>query len=374
MVIRGVLKGFNEGLLDAQTAANELGISLAQLYRCRTTYLRNKAEYEPGTSGGNRHGAWPEPIRAFLKEFLPLQRPPNYQLVADELLRLHGFKRSRSTVAAYAKAHFPELIEVPKPAPRGHRRFRRAHTGELWQHDSSIHAWWPAPSKQVLLLTCDDCSGMIVGGSFVEADTTWNHFEHFRRAFVAWGIPEIIYTDGLSLFGPSSLSDTSDPRSMFQRALRGLNIGHRVAPTPQAKGKIERRFGTFQKRMIALLAHARVSEWTQAEDVLQMEIHRQNHVVSRSTGKAPIAIWEAQDRCSSIRPCPPEALLDLHFSLQHSRRINADHTIDFDGQNYPVSSTRCRRATVVHHPNRQFWVVEGKPTSAWPPILGHFTL
>lgn len=373
-MIRRVLKNFNAGVLDAETAASDLGISRAQLYRYRTDYLRNKQAYCPQSSGGDRHGDWPDKIHKFLKEFLPLQKPPNYQLVTDELLRQHGFKRARSSVEAYAKTHLPGFVHMPERKPRGFRRFRRAHIGELWQHDSSIHPWWPDTSKQVLLLTCDDCSGLVVGGSFVSADTTWNHFMHFRRAFITWGIPETIYTDGLSLFGPSSASDNMDPRSEFQRALYGLDVGHRVAPTPQAKGKIERRFGTFQKRLVTLLAHARVADWKHADEILQMEINRQNQTVSRSTGKAPQTIWQSQAKQSKIRPCPESSLLDIHLSLRHSRRINVDHTIDFEGQNYPIANTQCRRATIVHHPKQQFWIVEGKPTSTWTRILGHFTL
>ena len=69
---------------------------------------------------------------------------------------------------------------------------------ELWQHDSSIHQWWPAPEKQTLLLTVDDHSRKLLGAVFVPTDTTWNHFEHFRRLFLQHGLPLVGYADGLS--------------------------------------------------------------------------------------------------------------------------------------------------------------------------------
>lgn len=276
----------------------------------------------------------------------------------------------------HVKAHYGHLVPLPARKPRVHRRFRRAHIGELWQHDSSIHQWWPAASKQTLLLTVDDHSGLNLAGRFVESDTTWNHFEHFREAFGRWGLPEIVYTDGLSLFGPSSAHDRSDPRSEFQRALRGLGVAHLVAPTPQAKGKIERRFGTFQKRLVTLLAHARVTTWLQADEILQMEIARQNRTVNRSTGRIPLEVWEEQSLRHSgrMRPVPPPALLDLHFSIRCSRRVNNDHTIDFEGTNYEISATQRKSVILVHHPGRRFWVVEHPPKAVWPPILGDFTL
>lgn len=169
----------------------------------------------------------------------------------------------------------------------------------------------------------------------------------------------------------------SDPKSEFQRALRGLDIAHLVAPSPQAKGKIERRFGTFQRRLVTLFAHARVQTAEQADEILQMEIARQNRTpLNRSTGKVPIDVWESQmlSDLGRMRPAPPAALLDLHFSLRLQRRVNNDHTIDFEGRNYEITTTLRKSVTLVHHPNRRFWVVEYPPKAIWPPVLGDFTL
>ena len=58
----------------------------------------------------------------FLKEFLPLQKPPNFQLVADELESRLGFKRHRQSVAAFVRIHFPNLISQPEPRPKARRR------------------------------------------------------------------------------------------------------------------------------------------------------------------------------------------------------------------------------------------------------------
>lgn len=353
-----------------------LGIGRTRLYQLRTRWLADRRGFLSQASGGDRSGHWPPEAHVFLRSFLPLQNPPNYQLVCDEMLRLCGFRRARSSVEAYVKAHFPELAPVPERKPRIYRRFRRARIGELWQHDSSIHQWWPASAKQVLLLTLDDHSGLNVAGRFVSGDTTWAHFCHFRSAFETHGIPQAIYTDGLSLFGPSSSHDSLDPRSEFQRALRALGIAHLVAPTPQAKGKIERRFGTFQKRLVTLLAHAQVRRGEQADEVLQMEIARQNRTRSRSTGKIPLEICQDDPgrKASALRPCPPPTLLDLHLSLRCSRRVNHDHTIDFEGRSYQIAPTKRKTVTVLFHPGQRFWVLEHPPSTLWPTILGSFSL
>jgi|GEM_PF-164219 len=369
------LKAFNAGEIDAASASSDLGVSRSRLYQMRADFLRNKKGYCPAGSGGNHYRPWPQNAQAFLKEFLPLQTPPNFQLIADELVRLHEFVRSRSAVAAYAKKHFAHLMPHPAPKPRSRRRFRRAFIGELWQHDSSVHQWWAAPEKQTLLLTVDDASGFLVAGRFVSSDTTWNHFCHFRHAFETHGLPEAIYTDGLSLFGPSSTHDDQDPKSQFQRVLKAFGVAHLVAPSPQAKGKIERRFRTFQNRILALLSHAGTKDFNGADKILQMEINRQNDKVLRSTGTVPSQRWQEQlaSRCSRLQPPPSASSLDLHLSLRCSRRVNADSSIDFEGLSYEISPTKRKSVTVLYHPNSKFWVLEHVPTSFWPPILASFT-
>ncbi|HWL51305.1 MAG TPA: hypothetical protein VNQ90_02650 [Chthoniobacteraceae bacterium] len=374
--VRRILADFNDRKLDALSAAAHLGVTRSRLYQLRTEFLSNGKSFEPKPSGGARSGLWPAQIHDFLEGFLPLQNPPNYQLVADELQRLCAFKRARSSVEAYVKAHFSHLIPAPLRRKRTYRRFRRARVGELYQHDSSVHQWWPSASKQILLLTVDDHSGFNVAARFVAAETTWNHFCHFRHAFETYGLPDAIYTDGLSLFGPSSSSDHCDPKSQFQRALLGLGVAHLVAPTPQAKGKIERRFGTFQRRLVTLLAHAKTRTWEHADEVLQMEIKRQNRTRQRSTGFIPLDVWEKalSENKARLRATPPSRLLDLHLSLRTTRRVNNDQTIDFEGQNYEISPSDRKSVTIVHHPNRKFWVLDHPPTDVWPFILGAFSL
>ena len=367
---------FNEGRLTALEAASVLGVGKSRLYQLRTEWLSDQRAFSLSSSGGDHRHSWPEPVIAFLHQFLPLQSPPNYQLVADELLRLHGFQRSRSTIEAFAKKHLPHLIPKAERKARPYRRFRRARFGELWQHDSSIHQWWPAHQKQTLLLTVDDHSGFIVAGRLVPRDTTWNHFCHFRRAFETYGLPRAIYTDALSLFGPSSSHDHRDPRSEFQRALKALGVAHLVAPTPQAKGKIERRFGTFQNRLVALLAHAKVDDFQPANEILQMEISRQNDTRLASTKLIPRLVFEQASlhRTHDLRPCPPASLLDLHFSLRASRKVHNDNTIEFDGRSFQIAPTARRFVTALFHPFSQLWVLDRTPIDSWPLILGRFSL
>ncbi len=378
-MLQHLLQQFNDGQIDGTEAAHLLQISRAHLYRLRTRWLQNPSAFKPHLSGGDHWPDWPPDARQFLQEFVPLQKPPNFQLVADELASRFGFQRHRHSVATFVRTHFPNLIGQPEPHPKARRRWERARLGELWQHDSSIHQWWPAAAKQTLLLTVDDHSRKLLGAVFVPTDTTWNHFEHFRRLFLQHHLPLVVYTDGLSLFGHDSMADDRDPCSEFQRAFSALGVTHLVAPSPQAKGKIEGRFGTLQQRLVALLAYERVGDYPSAQVVLDRQLAHQNATVCRTTGHSPNAAWDqalAEQR-TGIRPCPPAALLNLHLALHLRRRVNADHQIDFLGRSWPLAPTKRATVTLIDHPLRQFWAVAEPPRppqNNWPEILGSYSL
>ncbi len=365
--------------MDALEATEQLQISRAHLYRLRTQWLQNRSQFRPKLSGGDHWPDWPPQVCQFLQNFVPLQNPSNFQLIADELDIRYGFKRHRESVAAYVRAHFPNLVPQRPGQPKARRRWERSRLNELWQHDSSIHQWWQAPEKQTLLLTVDDHSRKLLHASFVPTDTTWNHFEHFRRLFLQHQLPLAVYTDGLSLFGHTSTTDHRDPSSEFQRAFTALGVTHLVAPSPQAKGKIERRFGTLQKRLVSLLAYEKAADYPAAQELLDRQIVRQNATVCRTTGFSPNEAWAralAENR-TAARPCPPPTLLDLHLAVQASRRVNADQRIDFLGRSWPIAPTQRKTVTIIHHPFRQFWVVTQAPSAPlnnWPEILGKFSL
>jgi len=356
-----------------------LSVSRAHLYRLRAAWLQHPAAFAAHLSGGNHRATWPAHIQEFLRAFLPLQRPPNYQLIADELATRFAFQRDRKSIAAFARRYLPLLVGTPLPPPKPRRRWQRARLGELWQHDSSIHQWWPAADKQTLLLTVDDHSRKLVAAIFVSSDTTWHHFQHFRRAFSLHGLPSALYIDGLSLFGHESTSEGRDPRSEFQRALTALGVSHLVAPSPQAKGKIERRFGTFQKRIVTLLAYEKITAYAPAQELLARELARQNRTVCRTTGLSPDdACAKAQDEKRTVLlPCPDPSLLDLHLAIHLARRVNPDHQIDFLGRSWPIAATARHSVTLIHHPLSQFWVVSHPPKppqNRWPEILGKYSL
>lgn len=380
LYVQEILSAFNNGTLDAFTAAQRLMISQARLYQLRHQWLQNRSGFQLTSSGGDHKKPWPQAAHDFLKEFLPHCRPLNFALLADELARRHDFHRSRAAVAAYVRQHFAQQLSSPKRGPKPRRRWQAGSIGELWQHDSSPHPWWPTDHYPVLILTLDDHSRKILAGSFVRSDTTWDHFTHLRSPIETHGPPACLYTDGLSLFGHRSPADRLDTHSQFQRAFTALGTAHRVAPDAQAKGKIERRFDTFQKRLTSLLAYEKITDYKNAHALLQTQITWHNqHQICRTTGLTPNAAWNLalKENRSKLLPPPAVPLLDLHLALYLQRRLNSDYTLDFLGRSWPITPTARKSVTIVHHPLQRFWVIPQAPdphNPIWPDVLGCFSL
>lgn len=380
-LIHQTLDAFNDGRLPVLEACLALGISRSRLYELRHEWLRAGKRLAGPGSGGNQRGGYPPEAAAFIARYLAECRPHNFAHLADELQRRFSFKRDRATLAAYAARHHPELHTAAKPGPKPRRRWQRSRSGELLQHDTSPHVWWPGAAMLPMALTIDDATRYICQATFLEAETTWAHFRHTRRLIEELGLPDAIYTDGLSVFGNRPPShDGSELRSQFQRALTTVGIGHIVATDAPAKGKIERRFRYWQDRFPKLCRLENITTRGQAAPLLldQVAWHNAN-AHCRTTGKTPIQAMEhaREHKLWSWRPAPPAALLDIAFALYERRRINPDHTVDFLGTPWPVAATARKTVGIIHHPHLRFWVVETLPDHRkpiWPTVLAEYSL
>lgn len=207
-------------------------ISRTRLYELRHHWLIRKEAFGLEPSGGDHRPDWPSAAHTFLAEFLPHCQPLNFALLADELARRFDFHRSRAAVAAYVRQHFPKALPTPHRGPKPRRRWQCAALGELWQHDSSPHPWWPAESYPTLILTLDDHSRKIVAATFAPSDTTWSHFVHLRSALEQHGLPAALYTDGLSLFGHRSPAARPSRSSIIRNNTSGLSLS---PPSPETQ-------------------------------------------------------------------------------------------------------------------------------------------
>jgi Integrase core domain/Helix-turn-helix domain len=211
--------------------------------------------------------------------------------------------------------------------PHRSRRPRRSCLGELVQMDASVHDWLEGRGQTVVLITMIDDATSRVLARFYPAGTVEAHMDLLERWVRAYGRPMAVYTDRHSIFEAHEkgqpLADP-DAETQFGRALRELDVELIRAHSPQAKGRVERSFGTAQDRWVKELRLATARTCEQANAVLERVVPDHNRRFAR----------------------PPRVTTDCH------RRVGATHRLE------AILSIQCERVVsndyVVRWANRYF--------------------
>ena len=344
-----------------------LELSRPQLYRLRTKWLAEgkRDSLAPGISGGDHSNEWPKECLEHLEKMILSSgdHGPNYELYADELERLYGFKRDRSNVRKYCEAHMDKLLRRVFPIERKPkermRRWSKENFGELIQHDSTpLNLWGPTSSKQSIIIAKDDATRNVLACRICERETLVQHFAALEQMIGHVGIPEEIYTDGFKMFG----AEGEDLKSQFGRACRALGIFHRIAPTPQAKGKIERDMRTFQHRLAVVFKSQGVDneEWAN-EVAFEHYRHWNTHHIHKELGCTP---FEARCKCcdegkSRMKDPPAFRKVKLFLSLREKRRVEMGTRIEFNGRMWQIARTDRKSVVVAYRPlASEFYVLE----------------
>jgi Homeodomain-like domain len=141
---------------------------------------------------------------------------------------------------------------------RGHRQWRQRkdHEGEMVQVDGSHHDWFEGRGPRCVLMGyIDDATGRVFG-RFYEYEGTIPAMESFKRYIQKHGLPLSVYLDKHTTYKSTAKPTIEDelnnakPLSEFERALKELGVEVIHANSPQAKGRIERLFGTLQDRLV----------------------------------------------------------------------------------------------------------------------------
>jgi hypothetical protein len=220
----------------------------------------------------------------------------------------------------------------------------------LLQLDGSDHDWLEARGpKLTLLAAIDDATSEMGGGLFREEEDAAGYFEWMLGISQAHGVPQAVYADRHTIF-QSPVKATFEqeiagrlPRSQFGRLMDELEIELIEARSPQAKGRIERLFGTLQDRLVKELREAGARTLTEANQVLLDYLPRFNarfSVAPREPG-------------SAYRPWPANLVVEDTFCIKHQRTVNGDNTISFSGHTLAIPPDRhrgsYRRARVDVH-------------------------
>jgi hypothetical protein len=176
-------------------------------------------------------------------------------LAAEKLAEHHGCSVSRETLRGWMIADgLWQDRRHRLPSPHQPRR-RRDCLGELVQIDGSEHAWFEdrGPPCTVLAFV-DDATSRLMQLRFVASESAFDYFRTTRAYLEAHGKPVAFYSDKHGIFRVNRKDAIGgDGVTQFGRALLALNIDIICANSPQAKGRIERAFGTLQDRMVKSL-------------------------------------------------------------------------------------------------------------------------
>jgi transposase len=348
-----VLNQVLEGKLIARKAAELLKRSVRQIRRWIADYRdRGAAAVVHGNRG--RH-----PINRLAqktaKRIVKLAKGPysgfNQQHFTEMLAEREDMVLSRSSVRRILAKAGIVSPRRRRPAQHRSRRERYSQEGMLVQIDGSPHRWFgPKAPEQTLLAAIDDATGKVLGAVFRPREDAQGYFLLMRMIVEKYGCPLAVYRDRHGIFQRGrnrnltiveQLEDQPH-HTQFGRLLKELNIESIPAQSPQAKGRIERLFGTFQDRLVSELRLEGIVEFRQANAMLSEFLPRYNRrfaVPPRHNG----AVYRQ----------PPSVDLKAIFAFKYLRTVGMDNTVRFQRHRIQIEPDRHRssyaRARVELH-------------------------
>jgi hypothetical protein len=208
--------------------------------------------------------------------------------------------------------------------------------------DTSIHDWLEGRGESMVLIAMIDDATSRVEAGFYPGETLASHFDLLGRWLKKNGRPLALYTDRDSIFEPQS-KGRRDPhgQTQFGRALEELDIRRHTASSPQAKGRIERFFGTAQDRWVKELRLAGVTTRAQANALLRRQL------LPQFNRRFTVAAARARN---AHRDLGPEHCLAAILSVQAVRVVDNDYTVRFQNRCFqllPPAWPGLRRGRVI---------------------------
>lgn len=332
------------GRITAKGAAEMLGLSVRQV---RRLIKRQREGGDAALAHGNRGRASPRRLQADIRERIVALARDRYRDYNDchfqeELAGLpEPIRVSRSTLRTLRRAEGVPSPRKRRPPRHRSRRERKPQVGMLLQVDASRHDWLEGRGPWLSLLAfIDDANGEVPWAMFREEEDAAGYFLGLRSICLTAGIPGAIYADQHTIFqSPAQASLAQElageqPRSQLGRLLDELGIELIAAHSPQAKGRIERLWGTLQDRLVKALRQAGACDLAAANRVLADYLPKYNErfrVPAAQPGSAYLP-WPDPDRSEQF------------FCFKHSRLVTNDNTISFDGHRLQIPPGPKRRS------------------------------
>jgi hypothetical protein len=334
------LKKAQKNLITQRAAAEELDLSIRQVQRILGALEgRGDKAVVHGLRGKPSNRRIEEGIAQQAVKILtmPVYKGFGPTLAAEYLAKKHRIEASKETVRQWmirgklwrAERENARQVHIWRP--------RRSRLGELVQWDTSEHDWLEGRGEKLYLIAMIDDATSRLLARFVRHDSTeenmrllWSYLEKFGR-------PITFYTDKASLFQttekrrrdePGVVKDVVDmPPTQIGRALQELGIAWVAAHSPQAKGRVERNFGTAQDRLVKGLRVAGVKTTEHANRYLEEDYlvwwERELTVEPANTDDAHRGLENGYNLAASLS----------HVEI---RQVRNDYTFRFEGELYQI--------------------------------------
>jgi transposase len=334
------LRKAKKRLITQRQAAEELGVSVRHVKRL--VYALKKRGDKAVIHGLRGKPSNQRIAKSVEEEAIQILSADLYKgfgptLASEYLADKHDIEVSKETVRQWMiraklwRANEQKVNDVHIWRPR------RSRLGELVQWDTSEHDWLEGRGEKLYLIAMIDDATSRLFARFVRHDSTEENMKLLKSYVEKFGRPLAFYTDKASIFRTAEKRKRDEPGvdkdpvemppTQIGRALQELGIAWIAAHSPQAKGRVERNFGTAQDRLVKGMRVAGVKTIEQANQYLE-----ENYLVwwERELTVEPAHSDDAH------RPLDKSHNLEASLSHVETRQVRNDYTIPLDAERYRI--------------------------------------
>ena len=331
-----VMQRVYRGELTVVQAALVMGVSERQCYRIKARVGKVGAK---GVVHGNRgrpckRKTQEKVVNRIVELAQGKYKDFNDHHLTEKLKEQEKIKLCREKVRQLLRAHGIASPKKRRGIKHRSRRERRASEGMMLQVDGSPHDWLQGRGPRLCLIgAIDDATSKVMGAFFVQAESSWGYFHLFSEIFKQHGVPQSIYTDCHSVFFTDrepSLQEqliNRKPTTEVGRGLEELGVTLILAHSPQAKGRIERLWNTFQDRLVSELRLAKAKTVEQATVVLNRYLAVHNRKFAKPAKAQPA--WR---KLSAVK-------IERALCFKQQRTVAKDNTVTFEGTVLQIPKT-----------------------------------
>lgn len=342
-----IIHNATEGLLKQKEAAELLSLSDRQIRR-----LIKKVEEEG--DAGIIHKSRGEPSNRKLPKKIKDSAIELYRrkymgfgplLASEKLLEQDGIIVNDETLRKWL-IESGDWQKIRKNRKHRQWRERKHHIGEMIQIDGSHHDWFEGRGPECVLMGyIDDATGKVFA-RFYEYEGTMPAMDSSKRYARKYGIPVSIYLDKHTTYKSPKKAEfplyDEEPLSQFERAMKELGVEVKHAHSPQAKGRIERLFRTFQDRVIKEMRLMGIKTIEEANKFLTEYLPKYNKKFTVSP----------REETNLHRKIPKGLNLDNILCVKEERALRNDFTISYKGKLYQITeSIKAQKVTVQERIN-----------------------